>query len=399
MKIVIVSASLSEKMGYSISFLPKALAELGHEVHLVTSNTQVYFGSPDYKDIFERFIGPGVVECCVRPYKGFTLHRLPYRMGPRRALGIRGLIGKIKEINPDIVHSFGLMVEPTYELALAKPFFKYKLFAECHIHASVFPPMLVKVRSLKRWLYWRVYKLLCGKLLNATCELCIAISTDAAQIAMDYFGLSHKKTVVHSLGTDTQMFKPWYECDQKARLNFRRSLGFQDDHIVCIYTGRLHEGKDPLILARAIDQLVKKGKPYRAIFVGDGPEEYREQLKKHQGCVFVPFVTIDELPQCYQAADIAVWPKQESTSQLDAASCGLPLILSDRVKVVERVNGNGLLYEENNLDDLISKLLQLQQADVRRKMGEVGVRNMREKFSWQKVAQGYIEDFERALKK
>jgi glycosyltransferase involved in cell wall biosynthesis len=160
----------------------------------------------------------------------------------------------------------------------------------------------------------------------------------------------------------------------------------------------MQEGKDPLMLARAIDRLAKDGKPFRGLFVGDGPEDYLGILKQHQGCVFVPFVPVDALPSYYQAADIGVWPKQESTSQLDAAACGLPLVLSSRVKVVERVDGNGLLYEENNLEDMIAKLLQLSCPDIRRRMGEAGVKNMREKFSWQKIAQEYVQDFEEALK-
>ncbi len=58
MKIVIVSSFYSEGMGYSENNLPKALASLGHEVHVITSNLNVYGTSSDYPKNYESFLGP-----------------------------------------------------------------------------------------------------------------------------------------------------------------------------------------------------------------------------------------------------------------------------------------------------------------------------------------------------
>ena len=78
MRIAIISDWFSEKMGYSENCLPKALAALGHEVHLVTSDAQVYFDSPFYAETYEPFIGPPVVPTGVRDHDGYVLHRLPH---------------------------------------------------------------------------------------------------------------------------------------------------------------------------------------------------------------------------------------------------------------------------------------------------------------------------------
>ena len=61
MKIVILSSWFSERMGYIENCLPKALALLGHEVHVVSSTAQVYFNSPDYKEVYEPFLGKIIV--------------------------------------------------------------------------------------------------------------------------------------------------------------------------------------------------------------------------------------------------------------------------------------------------------------------------------------------------
>ena len=50
MKIVIVADWFSENMGYAENCLPKALAELGHDIHVVTSTAQVYFNTKFYKN-------------------------------------------------------------------------------------------------------------------------------------------------------------------------------------------------------------------------------------------------------------------------------------------------------------------------------------------------------------
>ena len=153
MKIVVLAESFSEQMGYATNFYPKALAEQGHEVHIITTNTQPYFSSPDYKSIFEKFIGPGIVSCSVKPWKGTTLHRLPYKLWPRRTVGIKGLMKTIIDLKPDIVHCMGLATELNYEVALLKPFMPFKYFFECHIHASVFPPFFVYFFTPERFLY------------------------------------------------------------------------------------------------------------------------------------------------------------------------------------------------------------------------------------------------------
>jgi len=68
MRIVVVADWFSEKMGYSENCLPKALASLGHEVHLVTTEAQVYYNQPTYRATYEPFIGPPIVPRVVKAH-------------------------------------------------------------------------------------------------------------------------------------------------------------------------------------------------------------------------------------------------------------------------------------------------------------------------------------------
>lgn len=396
MRIVVVSDWFSEKMGYAENFLPKALAFLGAEVHVVTSNVQPYFDSPFYRETYEPFIGPGIVECGVQELDGYCLHRLPHDSW-RGKLRIRGLQRKIWEIRPQIVQAFDTYCPSTYELALTRPFGGYRLFLESHLHASVFPASSQWLGL--RWRFnWLLYAATIGRLVSLMSDKCYPISTDAADIIIQFFGYQASKVSICSLGVDTDLFKPASNgSHQEDRQRLRRRLGFAPDDIVCIYTGRMTKDKGPLVLAEAVASLATQGYSFRGLFVGSGQSTDLEAIKALPGCVVNSFVPVRELAQYYRAADIGVWPKQESTSQLDAAACGLPIIVSDEVKVRERVDGNGLLYVEGCASHLSQQMLKLSDPGIRNAMGKLGASKMREQFSWRRIAGERLRDYECAL--
>jgi glycosyltransferase involved in cell wall biosynthesis len=396
MRIAIISDWFSEKMGYSENCLPKALASLGHEVHLVTSNVQPYFNSPAYASTYEPFIGPGVVATEVKTLDGFTLHRLPHGR-IRGRLRIQGLRGALTSLRPDVVQAFEVPNLSTLEAAWAKGRIGCKLFLESHVHASVFPVERIRENPKER-VWWWTLRHTAGAFVNSRTERCYPISLDAAELAVEWFGIAQDKIRVCSLGVDTDVFVPPISPSAKqARAEQRARLGFGEDDIVCIYTGRFAANKGPQLLADAIDQLACAGEPFRALFVGSGTDAERSALEERAGCRLHPFVPARDLPRLYWAADIGVWPMQESTSQLDAAACGLPIILSGHVAVTERVDGNGLTYDEGDVRDLAAKILSLKSAKRRTRLGEAGSEKMRAFYSWRRIAEERAQDYEASL--
>lgn len=395
MKIVLVSDWFAESMGYSENSLPKALAAEGAEVHLITSDLQPYFASPSYKEIYEPFLGPGIVKCVTKPFDGYTLHRLPHQLVSGKRPAIPGLSGKLAELRPDIVQAFDAGSWTTYEIVRTQPRLGFKLFLETHQHASVYPGS-----NWRAWLHGRWQEFIVaptrGRQVSQATEKCYPISTDAAEIAVRYFGIAREKISVASLGVDTDLFQPATESLRAAE---RQRLGFATTDIVCIYTGRFTPSKDPLCLAQAVAALNAQGRPYRGLFVGGGDPEQVSAIRNCAGCIVMPFVPFRELPPYYQAADIGVWPRQESTSQLDAAAAGLPIIISDRTTVVERIAGNGLTYREGDPADLARVLLRLADESERRRRGLAGSRKMQQDFSWRRIARQRLQDYETALRK
>ena len=392
MKIVILSVWYSEKMGYIENCLPKSLAKLGHEVHVVSSTAQVYYNDSKYSETYEPYLGKNIQEVSVKEIDGFKLHRIPFGFFLNK-MYLKDLKQKLDEIQPDIVQTFDVFSFPTFKVAYYKLTRKFKFFTANHTVASVFPIYLEKKNSPLYKFGFFLTRTIPGIIISLITSRCYPATVDALEIAVKYYGVPKSKVKLACLGVDTDFFHPYTEDENEIQLRnkVRKELGFTDNDIVCIYTGRYTEGKNPLCLAQAIDKLVAAGHSFKGLFMGNGPQ--LEEIKKMKGCILHEFVPYHELPKYYAIADIGVWPKQESTSMIDASACGLPIIISDRVQAIERVEGNGLTYIENDVDDLFNVILKMEDKTLREKLGTFGKLKIKNHFSWDKIAKERIEDY------
>jgi glycosyltransferase involved in cell wall biosynthesis len=177
----------------------------------------------------------------------------------------------------------------------------------------------------------------------------------------------------------------------------RRQLGFTEGHIVCVYSGRFSQDKNPLLLARAIDALHDSEPRFKGLFIGEGVQ--KDQIAACRNTKIMSFMKHRSLAEHYRAADIAVWPTQESMSMLDAASSGLPIVVSSAIGEIERVNGNGKMYEENDVNSMVDALRSLVSAVDRHALGAAGRQKMVNGFNWRSYAQSVEADYCDALER
>lgn len=392
MRIAVVTTFYSEGMGYTENCLPKALAELGHEVDVITSDLNVYGSEKDYEDTYAAFLGPanqgtGRFRC-----DGYTVHRLRSKRVAGYVL-IRGLARKIRELQPEIVHCTEIASLQAFQLAALRPAMRFRLFAETHQHLSVVRPYMKDPDGpfLKRAFY-RLTRTVPTCMSSLSVEKCYAISPDCVLVAKKYYGVPSRKLSLQSLGTDTGLFHPAAAPEEIARRRRMRSdWGYGEDDILCIYTGRFSEAKNPLVLAKAVEHLVESGRSYRSLFAGEGSQKVA--IAACKSARILPFVRHRELADLYRMADIAVWPRQESLSMLDAAATGLPLVVSEDIGESERVVGNGRVYKENSMEDLARVLSSLAEGCERRSLGVAGRAKMERSFSWTAIARSIASDF------
>ncbi len=118
----------------------------------------------------------------------------------------------------------------------------------------------------------------------------------------------------------------------------RRELGLPEDVPVVIQVGKLVERKGIPELLDAIP-LVLQRLPACFLLVGDGllageVEAFRREHGLEDRLVHVPFVANEDLPRYYAAADVfSLFARNDIWGLVvnEAAACGLPMILSDRV--------------------------------------------------------------------
>jgi glycosyltransferase involved in cell wall biosynthesis len=351
----------------------------------------------DFRDIYGRFNVPGELSPgAVEKIDGFTLHVLPHT----KVLGymrMSGLFAKLRLLRPEIVQTSTNISWLGLDAALGKLLYRYHLFTGCHYHASVFP------LSRSDAPIWNPARMACfltrtipGAFTSLLTEKCYAIAEDCADVAVRFFGVPRSKAELCPLGVDTELYHPVRTASEsECASKLRRDLGFADEEIVCIYTGRFSEDKNPLLLARAIERLRSAGAPFRGLFVGQGPQS--EEIQACLGPAVHPFIPVQDLGNYFRAADIGVWPTQESLSMLDAAACGLPIVANHTMAAPERLSGNGRTFRLNDLDDLTRALMGLRDPQVRAALGDVGARKMALEYSWDAIAKRRISDYESAL--
>lgn len=308
-----------------------------------------------------------------------------------------GLQKKLWSIRPDIVQTMTPIGWTSLDAAFYQSFLRYKLFTGCHTTASVFP------LAHKRLQWWNRERIRCtvlraipGRFTSSFTEKCYGATSECSELAVRFFGVQEKKVDVCPLGVDTELFSPISnEKGHRARLELRARLGFRENEILCIYTGRFSEDKNPLLLAKAVERLLADGEPFRGLFVGNGVQA--TAIESSAGCTTHSFVTVKDLGSFFRSADIGVWPAQESMSMLDAAACGIPIVVNDTMHATERVDGNGLTYKLNDLEDLIRVLRVLRDQRVRTQLGSFGAQKMARDHSWNAVAKRRMRDYQAAL--
>jgi len=396
MRVVVLSETFSKNMGYATNALPKALARLGHDVHLVTLNLPPYFYQPDFEKTYGAFLQkPGALPPTEK-VDGYTVHYMRHQ----RTLGymrMPDLKDKLRSLRPDVVQTLATIGWIPLHVAVLKLSLGYPVFTETHTHASVFP---LAQQNPALWDYARIKNLLtrtvCGRIVSLITSKCYATAPDCGEIAVRFFGIQPEKVDICPLGVDTELFSPAIDAASiRARTELRSELDFTPTDIVCIYTGRFSNEKNPLVLAQAIQILRDKGESFRGLFLGDGIQ--KEAISNIAGCVIRPFAPFNSLAKFYRAADIGVWPTQESMSMLDGAACGLPIVVNDTVQVLERITGNGISYRLNDAEDLARALYSLRDQGERRRLGAVGADKMAREFSWDIVAARRLADYTAAL--
>lgn len=294
----------------SILMLQHALEKQGHQVFIVTVNTEKM--SYKYEDDNKIIRIPGI----------------PTGIYDYRLTGIYPLriIKKIKKWNLDVIHSHTEFGVGTFARIIAKQFgiplvHTYHTMYEDYVHYITKGYFDEASKKIVEYLT----KFYCDK---TTTELIVPTKK-----TYDLFKQKYKfDRNVHIVPTGIEIERFYKENNNKKEIEkLRNDLGFDKDDFVILFVGRIAEEKNINLLLDSQNIINKKYKNCKILIVGDGPdlENLKKQYSKNKSIVFAGKVPWENIPKYYLLANVFATASTSETQGLtviEACAASLPPI-------------------------------------------------------------------------
>ncbi len=228
------------------------------------------------------------------------------------------------------------------------------------------------------------------------------------------FGKTVEETMLRRPGYDSRPHRVippgidtgFYTREASAGARICRSLNWPEDSVPVVgFLGRFIPEKGLRFLTSVLERIQD---PWRAVFVGGGPEEgfLREWSAAQQGRArVVTGVPHDAVPAYLSAMDILCapsettvrWREQFGRMIVEAQSCGVCVVGSDSGEIPHTIGDGGVVLPEGNHAAWHEALVGLlHNSTARAELGEKGRARAVKCFDWSVVARAHL-DFFRAV--
>jgi len=382
--------------GIFVHRLAKSLVKRGIEVHAVVPHTKevkkeemmegVYVHRFQYmfpQSLQTLAYFPGIPENIKKPFN--KLQVLPFAL-----MMAKKMLGVIKRYDIELINAHWAL--PSGFLATMT-----KRFHKLPVVTTSYGAELFTIRRK-----YSIFKPLLKRAISNS-DRAIAIS-DATAEAVKKFE-PRKEVEVIPDGVDTKHFSPENKGD---RIKQRYGL---EGYSVILSCGRMVERKGFEYLVRAMPTVIQKFPNTKLVLVGEGPERNRlatlaSSLGIGENIVFTGVASDEDLPRYYVACDIFVLPaiidargdtEGSGTTLVEAMASGKPVIGTNVGGIPYAVhNGEeGFLVEQRSPSQLAERIITLlSDQSLRQEFGKRGREAAEGRFSWNKIAERYVLEFE-----
>jgi glycosyltransferase involved in cell wall biosynthesis len=226
----------------------------------------------------------------------------------------------------------------------------------------------------------------------------IAISENTKRDVVQQYGISADRVDLIYYGLDP-IFRP-LPSDQVARFRAERQLPER----FMLFVGTLEPRKNVVRLIEAYAQLPRERPPLLLVggkgWLYDDIFARVEDLDLSGEVRFVGYVSAEELPWWYNAADLFVYPSLYEgfgLPPLEAMACGTPVVSSTVSSLPEVVGSGGLLVDPTDTEALASAMKRLvTDRDTHESIRAAGLARA-QTFSWDEAAGRTADSYRRAL--
>ena len=234
----------------------------------------------------------------------------------------------------------------------------------------------------------------------------LEVATAPSETAVEILRRQKIRVPVYAIsnGVDIQRFRPDPVVD---RTGVRQKYSIAPDRTIFLYVGRIDGEKRLDVLLQAASHLARDD--FQVAIVGFGLQEkalrrQAQSLGLDGHVSFVGYVPPDDLPALYNSADIFVMPSPQelqSIATLEALACGKPVLAADARALPELVKPevNGYLFRAGDSANAASWMKKmLDSRDQWPAMGQSGVEGI-QRHSLEKSIQSYEQLYRSVLEK
>lgn len=250
---------------------------------------------------------------------------------------------------------------------------------------------IVKKDFLHRYIYKRL-------------NLALAISEVIKKNLVETCPLDENKIKLLHNAVDTKKFSPEFGERNKVRNEF----GIKDDELLFGMMARFSPGKGHEEFISAANKIAEQFTNVKFLIVGEasrGEEVYAEKIKQtaseNKRIIFSGFRS--DTVNVLTSLDVFVFPSHAEAfgiALVEAMSMRLPTICSNSDGVLDIAidNETSLLFQKQNAEMLHAKMVQLiEDAGLRKKLGEAGRKRAVEKFDLQYLTDKAVEIYKEVL--
>ena len=383
MKIVYVARKFLEGFAYQDNELADMHARLGHEVTVITSQSD---DSSLYFDM--SLIKKSKAVSSKKKSADFRIIRLPLKHKVNfRFWEFKNLISTLEEIEPDLIFFHGSPMFCLLDLAKYK---KKHPGMDCHNdynnagHGIVSRVLMHKI----------IYRSIIYKTRNEV-DLYYYLAPNIRIFMKDMYRIPDRKLKFLPRGGILENMD--FANEVKIRREIREQLHIGTDDVVVISGGKLDSKKMSHHLCEAINDLNKPN--VHLILFGTVDKNYEEQLQKavngNPKIHLIGWIASENVYNYFFASDIACFPGGHSVMWEQAICCGLPLIVKDWYKGMYYLNvkRNVLLLEDSDVRYIKPALSSLIDHPELRVEMSLNARNEGQKFfSYRRIAESILAD-------
>ena len=331
----------------SVLALQRALEKEGHEVFIVTVNSEnMHFKYENHNKII---LVPGIPIKKIYDYRiaGFY----PFQT-----------INKIKAWKLDIIHSHTEFGVGTFARIIAKQLH----IPIIHTYHTMYEDY---THYITRGYFDGTSKTIVKYLTKFYCDTTVQELIVPTKKAYDLFKDKYRyRRNVHIIptGIETEKFNE-ENCNKSELAALRDKYHLSPDDFTILYVGRLAKEKSVDVLLNVFAKLISQSINCKLMIIGDGPDRdhfktMTEELNISDHVIFTGKVPLSKIPNYYHMASVFVTPSRSETQGLtvvEAMAASVPVIAADddafRDIVIDGLNG----YLFNSEDECCEQIKSL----------------------------------------